>query len=245
MFRFGRFDIGDASSPSIEGEQQPQQPQDGVSNTSSSNSSNKSTSFLQRMASADTLLRSSAPLMKRPSFSSLQNSFSSSSGSSIASSFSIPVPTNSWGMLALSRLRAADDGEFDDVIDLLLTRDKVSSIIVIVYTCVCVHWQFPFVGRVIVTSLATIASIRYHRSWIYSRSCHFISSKQWYVSSHFFEWNTRHISKVWKGLENATIRSHIVTIVTNSLHWVSYHLNEKYHLSFQDLQTKSKWHGCV
>lgn len=123
MFRFGRFDMGDASSPSIEGEQQQQQ-QDGVSNSSSN--SNKSTSFLQRMASADTLLRSSAPLMKRPSFSSLQNSFSSSSGSSIASSFSIPVPTNSWGMLALSRLRAADDGEFDDVIDLLLTRDKVT-----------------------------------------------------------------------------------------------------------------------
>lgn len=121
MFRFGRFDMGDASSPSMEGEQQQQQ--DGVSNSSSN--SNKSTSFLQRMASADTLLRSSAPLMKRPSFSSLQNSFSSSSGSSIASSFSIPVPTNSWGMLALSRLRAADDGEFDDVIDLLLTRDKV------------------------------------------------------------------------------------------------------------------------
>lgn len=121
MFRFGRFDMGDASSPSTEGEQQQQQ--DGISNSSSN--SNKSTSFLQRMASADTLLRSSAPLMKRPSFSSLQNSFSSSSGSSIASSFSIPVPTNSWGMLALSRLRAADDGEFDDVIDLLLTRDKV------------------------------------------------------------------------------------------------------------------------
>lgn len=119
--------MGDASSPSIEGDQQQQQQQqDGASSNSSSSNSNKSTSFLQRMASADTLLRSSAPLMKRPSFSSLQNSFSSSSGSSIASSFSIPVPTNSWGMLALSRLRAADDGEFDDVIDLLLTRDKVS-----------------------------------------------------------------------------------------------------------------------
>ncbi|KAI9494755.1 hypothetical protein BDB00DRAFT_816925 [Zychaea mexicana] len=95
--------------------------------TSTAGDTNKSTNFLQRMASADTLLRSTSS-MKRPSFSSLQTSFSSSSASSFTSSFSIPVPTNSWGMLALSRLRAADDGEFDDIIDLLLTREKVGAI---------------------------------------------------------------------------------------------------------------------
>ncbi|KAI9362877.1 hypothetical protein BD770DRAFT_381998 [Pilaira anomala] len=34
------------------------------------------------------------------------------------------MPTNSWGMLALTKLQDEQDGELDDVVDLLLTRDK-------------------------------------------------------------------------------------------------------------------------
>lgn len=95
----------------------------------SQRSGDKSVNFLQRMASADSILRAS-PIMKRPSFSSLHNSFSSSSTttqSTSQSSFSIPVPANSWGMLTWSRLRDADDAEFDDIVDLLLTPEKVTQ----------------------------------------------------------------------------------------------------------------------
>ncbi|KAI9251501.1 hypothetical protein BDA99DRAFT_522029 [Phascolomyces articulosus] len=125
MFRYDSFRQSESPDPSTSSSTKTErgglaaQP----STMPSNNGDNKSINFLQRMASADTLLRSTSS-MKRPSFSSLQSSFSSSSTSSLTSSFSIPVPTNSWGMLALSRLRAADDGEFDDIIDLLLTREK-------------------------------------------------------------------------------------------------------------------------
>lgn len=71
-------------------------------------------SFLQRITNADTILG----VNKRPTLSKTNSS-------ATMSSFSIPMPTNSWGMLALARLQDEDDGEFDDVVHLLLNKDKV------------------------------------------------------------------------------------------------------------------------
>ncbi|KAL1933956.1 hypothetical protein VTP01DRAFT_8046 [Rhizomucor pusillus] len=82
-------------------------------------------SFLQRMTSTDGILRpSNASMIKRPSFSSLQSSLSSSTVSSHSSSISIPIPSNSWGMLTVTRLQDEQDAEFDDIKELLATRDK-------------------------------------------------------------------------------------------------------------------------
>lgn len=75
----------------------------------STTESNDPPTFLQRIASADSILGVNKPR----------------SNSSLSTSFSIPMPTNSWGMLALTKLQDEQDGELDDVVDLLLTRDKV------------------------------------------------------------------------------------------------------------------------
>lgn len=74
-------------------------------------------SFLQRITNADTILGVNK---QRPTLSK-------STSSANMSSFSIPMPTNSWGMLALARLQDEQDGELDDVVHLLLNKDKVSS----------------------------------------------------------------------------------------------------------------------
>lgn len=79
-------------------------------NTAENN--NEPPTFLQRIASADSILGVS----KQRSSSNLSST-----------SFSIPMPTNSWGMLALTKLQDEQDGELDDIVDLLLTRDKVNT----------------------------------------------------------------------------------------------------------------------
>jgi hypothetical protein len=76
--------------------------------------------FLQRISSSDSIDKKS--LTKRPSFSSM-SSFSGRSGSS---SSTIPVPSNSWGMLMLSTLR--NDDMLEDVCSLLTKDQKVSYI---------------------------------------------------------------------------------------------------------------------
>ncbi|KAL9554386.1 hypothetical protein MBANPS3_002831 [Mucor bainieri] len=93
-----------------------------------SSSPSPPTNFLQRIASSDTITRS--PLIKRPSNIAKSVSTSSSASSSTSNkmntttSFSIPMPTNSWGMLALSRLQDTHDNELDDIVELLLNKDK-------------------------------------------------------------------------------------------------------------------------
>ncbi|KAI9260274.1 hypothetical protein EDC94DRAFT_136610 [Helicostylum pulchrum] len=76
-------------------------------NTAENN--NEPPTFLQRIASADSILG----VTKQRSSSNVSTT-----------SFSIPMPTNSWGMLALTKLQNEQDGELDDIVDLLLTRDK-------------------------------------------------------------------------------------------------------------------------
>jgi hypothetical protein len=88
------------------------------------------TNFLQRIASSDTIARSSlikkpAAITKSASTSSFVSSSVSNNNKMNASSFSIPMPTNSWGMLALSRLQDIHDNELDDIVELLLNKDKV------------------------------------------------------------------------------------------------------------------------
>ncbi|KAI8581261.1 hypothetical protein K450DRAFT_233903 [Umbelopsis ramanniana AG] len=76
--------------------------------------------FLQRISSSDSIDKKS--LTKRPSFSSM-SSFSGRSGSS---SSTIPVPSNSWGMLMLSTLR--NDDMLEDVCS-LLTKDQKATLL--------------------------------------------------------------------------------------------------------------------
>ncbi|GAN06236.1 hypothetical protein MAM1_0116d05716 [Mucor ambiguus] len=92
-----------------------------------SSSPSPPTNFLQRIASSDTIARS--PLIKRPSNITKSASTSPSVSSSTSNkmnttSFSIPMPTNSWGMLALSRLQDTHDNELDDIVELLMNKDK-------------------------------------------------------------------------------------------------------------------------
>lgn len=89
-----------------------------VDNTNDPLNNDTTPTFLQRIASADTILGVNK---QRPTLSK------SSSTSNMATSFSIPMPTNSWGMLALSRLQDEQDGELDDVVHLLLNKDKVKK----------------------------------------------------------------------------------------------------------------------
>ncbi|KAG1079154.1 hypothetical protein G6F42_023904 [Rhizopus arrhizus] len=112
MFRFDSFKKPNANEPA-------------KSQTDPlSSSPSPPTNFLQRIASSDTITRS--PLIKRPSKSvSISSSASSSTSNKMnTASFSIPMPTNSWGMLALSRLQDTQDNELDDIVDLLLNKDK-------------------------------------------------------------------------------------------------------------------------
>lgn len=102
MFRFDS--IKKSLSPTQNNESAPQH--DPLTSTENS------PSFLQRIASSDSLFQN-----KRPNLSK--------SASSSNVSFSIPMPTNSWGMLVLNRLQDTQDNEFDDIVDLLLSRDKV------------------------------------------------------------------------------------------------------------------------
>ncbi|CAO3696186.1 unnamed protein product [Umbelopsis ramanniana] len=76
--------------------------------------------FLQRISSSDSIDKKS--ITKRPSFSSM-SSFSGRSGSS---SSTIPVPSNSWGMLMLSTLR--NDDMLEDVCS-LLTKDQKATLL--------------------------------------------------------------------------------------------------------------------
>ncbi|KAK4520435.1 uncharacterized protein ATC70_008570 [Mucor velutinosus] len=92
-----------------------------------SSSPSPPSNFLQRITSSDSITRS--PLIKRPSNITKSVSTSSSASSSTsnkmnATSFSIPMPTNSWGMLALSRLQDTQVNELDDIVELLLNKDK-------------------------------------------------------------------------------------------------------------------------
>lgn len=75
---------------------------------------NDSPTFLQRIASSDSILGANK---QRPTLS--KNSLLN-----MATSFSIPMPTNSWGMLALSRLQDEQDDELDAIVHLLLNKDK-------------------------------------------------------------------------------------------------------------------------
>ncbi|KAL0141151.1 hypothetical protein V8B55DRAFT_1513652 [Mucor lusitanicus] len=116
MFRFDSFKKPNANEPA-------------KSQTDPlSSSPSPPTNFLQRIASSDAISRSS--LSKRPSnmvkSASTSPSVSSSTSNSKTSttSFSIPMPTNSWGMLALSRLQDTQDNELDDIVELLLNKDK-------------------------------------------------------------------------------------------------------------------------
>lgn len=85
------------------------------------NNNEPPTSFLQRIASSDTLLKSTST--NRPTLS--KSTSTSSASTTAAHSFSIPMPTNSWGMSTLTRLQDVQDGELDDIVKLLLNQDKV------------------------------------------------------------------------------------------------------------------------
>jgi hypothetical protein len=83
---------------------------------------------LQRIASSDTIFRPAAP-SKRPSTTSLHKSSSSSALQPPSTqSFSIPIPSNSWGMKALSQLQDSRRTEYDDIVDLLLDDEKVKRL---------------------------------------------------------------------------------------------------------------------
>ncbi|KAI9303391.1 hypothetical protein BJ944DRAFT_183470 [Cunninghamella echinulata] len=81
---------------------------------------NNNNSFLQRIASSDTLFRPTPN--KRPSTPNLHKSSSSSSLQS-SQSFHIPIPINSWAMKAISQLKDNENNEYDDIIQLLLNGD--------------------------------------------------------------------------------------------------------------------------
>ncbi|CAO3615586.1 unnamed protein product [Mucor fragilis] len=115
MFRFDTFKKPNANEPA-KGQTDPL-----------SSSPSPPTNFLQRIASSDTITRS--PFIKKPANMTKSASTSSSVSSSTSSkanttSFSIPMPTNSWGMLALSRLQDTQESELDDIVELLLNKDK-------------------------------------------------------------------------------------------------------------------------
>ncbi|KAI8343145.1 hypothetical protein BC941DRAFT_410535 [Chlamydoabsidia padenii] len=95
-----------------------------VTDGTTSNGNSKPPSFLQRIASSDTIFRPASP-KKRPSTSNLHKSSSSSAlQQPTTQSFSIPIPSNSWGMKALSQLQDSFTSDYDDIVDLLLDGDK-------------------------------------------------------------------------------------------------------------------------
>lgn len=96
-----------------------------VNNTDDPLNHDSTQTFLQRITSSDTILGKQRPTLSK-----------STSTASMATSFSIPMPTNSWGMLALARLQDEQDGELDDVVDLLLNKDKVLISLQKIYICV-------------------------------------------------------------------------------------------------------------
>ncbi|RUS19908.1 hypothetical protein BC937DRAFT_86717 [Endogone sp. FLAS-F59071] len=93
------------------------------SNLSRSSSTRSSSGSLFRTTSNDSSNVSEpkpANLGKRPSLAGL-STFASRSSTSSSTTSTIPIPANSWGMLALSRLR--DDGqELEDILELLLSK---------------------------------------------------------------------------------------------------------------------------
>ncbi|KAI9318225.1 hypothetical protein BX666DRAFT_1606790 [Dichotomocladium elegans] len=190
MFRFDSFRKPDATNPSLAASDVNAQQLE----------KQRPANFLQRMASAEALLHvsssSSGPSIKRPSFSKLHNSFSSSSGSSSTqspSSLSIPFPANSWGMLALSRLRAADDGEFDDVLDLLLGEkdDDRNSF----FLCHLLPTSSLSLGCPSFTCFTAFAPFSYNRSRVYPRPRHCLSKQSRSIPSDFFKRYPRYFSE--------------------------------------------------
>ncbi|KAI8097512.1 uncharacterized protein BX664DRAFT_326584 [Halteromyces radiatus] len=102
-------------------------PSTDLTNEDNNDNSNKPpASFLQRIASSDTLFR--PPHNKKSSTSNIHKSTSSSTLQS-TSSFSIPIPSNSWGMKALSLLQDPDSTDYEDIIDLLLDGDRATLLL--------------------------------------------------------------------------------------------------------------------
>lgn len=117
-----------------------------------SDGTQSNTSFLQRIASSDTILGVNT---KRPL---LSKSTSTNSVSTPTTSFSIPMPTNSWGMLALSKLQDTEDGEMDDIVDLLLNREKVKRFLVYILVLILTSYA----GHVAFTSVYAFLSLSYY-----------------------------------------------------------------------------------
>lgn len=127
MFRFDSFKKNNTSSPNNNSSpdltaNDPLLSQPTTNATEQLQQAQSPISFLQRIASSDTILSVGGGGKKPNNSIALQKSSSSSS-----SSFSIPIPTNSWGMLALSRLQDEQDDELLDIVQLLLTKDKVRA----------------------------------------------------------------------------------------------------------------------
>ncbi|KAI7906958.1 uncharacterized protein BX663DRAFT_482642 [Cokeromyces recurvatus] len=66
----------------------------------------------------ESVVHTNGSLLQRITASGLDNAKTNST------SFSIPIPSNSWGMITLTRLQNADDTELDDIVDLLLNQNK-------------------------------------------------------------------------------------------------------------------------
>ncbi|KAL0093264.1 hypothetical protein F4703DRAFT_1263553 [Phycomyces blakesleeanus] len=114
MFTFESF-RRTSSSPSV--------PTNNDKNNNTSDDSNRP-SFLQRIASTENVNRNQQSTPGRSNLGNgSKNSTSSTFSSILSSSSSIPVPVNSWAMLTLSRLQDTE-GEFDDIVDLLLSQNK-------------------------------------------------------------------------------------------------------------------------
>lgn len=123
MFRFDSFKKNNNSTTTLDN-----------SDPLTSDGSQSNTSFLQRIASSDTILGVNT---KRPILS--KSTSTNSTNTTTTTSFSIPMPTNSWGMLALSKLQDTEDSEMDDIVDLLLNREKVIATSLRAHTCSYLH----------------------------------------------------------------------------------------------------------
>lgn len=147
MFRFDSFKKNNNSTTTLDN-----------NDPLTTDATQSNTSFLQRIASSDTILGVNT---KRPILS--KSTSINSTNTTTTTSFSIPMPTNSWGMLALSKLQDTEDSEMDDIVDLLLNREKVMSVCVLkgaIHVLISTHSLI--VGHIAFTCVYTFSSLSYH-----------------------------------------------------------------------------------
>jgi hypothetical protein len=99
------------------------------------------------------------------------------------SSFSIPMPTNSWGMLALSRLQ--EDSSLDDIVELLLNKDKVTIERI---ESIHIDSMYIFLGYITFASVDSFVIVCNGRSRVYNGSCCCLQLKQ-HQPSHYTWWD--------------------------------------------------------